>query len=472
MKIYKRLAKKSIVKTPKRTFAGGGKIHKIGKDVKDFDICIVGGVNATALTKFLQNEGKGLKMAIITDRSKFVCPELYFLCSHAAIKPLKLESGSVASQVDASSRVDTNIRAVKIDPAKNKLVLSNGNEYTYKALVIAPGFHHSIDNLKGLKEFEQEGDKSNVFSHIVDSVVRLDRNYYHGWQQYGGDMIVYDPKSPFKNEGSNFYPLYYEYILRQDLLHGRAAKNARVQYWTPNKEIFKFPYANEIALDECKKRGIDVYFGWELIEIKYNQYKEKIGVFKCVSSGETIEKEFSGMCINPPQLPQKEILESGLADANGLIDVNPYTLQHKKYENVFAFGSATNLPTTRTQYATMHQNPIVKHNVQRFLEGKSLNAIYDGYTWMPLLMGQTTSTSFTHLYDYEPHSLNHIIPHHGIFGRLHFRLMCRNLVSTASKYTGFKKSYGPPYWQYNPRYDEVENNEYLERKKISISSLQ
>ena len=92
------------------------------------------------------------------------------------------------------------------------------------------------------------------------------------------------------------------------------------------------------------------------------------------------------------------------------VDIDPHTLQHRKFENVFAFGSATNLPTTRTQHATMAQNAIVKHNVQRFLEGKSLNAIYDGYTFMPLLMGQTTATSFTHLYDFEPHFKNYMCP--------------------------------------------------------------
>jgi len=87
----------------------------------------------------------------------------------------------------------------------------------------------------------------------------------------------------------------------------------------------------------------------------------------------------------------------------------------------------------------MAQNAIVKHNVQRFLKGKSLNAIYDGYTYMPLLMGQTTATSFTHLYDYEPHWRNYLCPPHGVFGRLYFKYLQRNLVKIASKYTGFKK---------------------------------
>jgi sulfide:quinone oxidoreductase len=455
---------------PARTFAGGAKIQKMPKDQTDFDICVVGGLNATAITKFLQNEGKGWKMAIVTDQSKFVVPELYFLCSHSAIKPLKLESGSVASQVDASSRVDSNLRATKIDPANNKVHVSNGKEYTYKALIYAPGFDHKVDNIKGLRQFEDAGDQSNVFSHIPDTVERMERNYYHGFMPFSGDFIVYDPARPYKDEGANFYALYYEYMLRQDVILGRAAKGATLQYWTPNKSIFDFPYANEVALDECSKRGIELHLGWELQEVKSDETGAKYGVFRNVDTGELKEKEFYGMAINPKHNVQKEVTESGLGDSNGLIDVNPYTLQHNRYENVFAFGSGTNVPTTRSAHATMAQSPIVKHNVQRFLKGQSLNAIYDGYTYMPLLLGQKSSTSFQHYYEHEPHALNHTCPQHGIFGMMHFRYLTRNLTGVAGKYTGFKKNYGPPYWQYNPRYDEVEHNEYLNKKGVSLKT--
>ena len=106
--------------------------------------------------------------------------------------------------------------------------------------------------------------------HTIDTKERVDLNYYHGWNHTNGDMICYSPKFPYKGEGSDFYALYYEHFLRQDILQGRAAKNARIQYWTPNKEIFKFAYANEIALEECRKRGIEVFFGWEMIKVHYN----------------------------------------------------------------------------------------------------------------------------------------------------------------------------------------------------------
>ncbi len=73
-----------------------------------------------------------------------------------------------------------------------------------------------------------------------------------------------------------------------------------MQYWTANKEIFKFPYANEVALDECHKRGVEVFLGQELIKIHYDEHGVKIGTFKDVDTGRVYEKDFFSAVINPP----------------------------------------------------------------------------------------------------------------------------------------------------------------------------
>jgi hypothetical protein len=42
----------------------------------------------------------------------------------------------------------------------------------------------------------------------------------------------------------------------------------------------------------------------------------------------------------------------------------------------------------------MAQNPIVKNNVLKFLQGKEVNGIYDGYTFLPFLLGHSYATNF------------------------------------------------------------------------------
>jgi len=246
---------------------GGPKKPNMPATETNFDIVLVGGANATALTKFIQTDDPGHKIALVASHSRYILPDSYFGVSHEHISPLKLESGTVSSQVEPWSRTDVGAKVTKFIPSENKVQLSNGREYTYKALVLAPGFDHREDMIEGLPELAAGPEEDNVFVHMLDSKERVSRNYYHGWSHTGGDMINYAPLAPYKGEGTDFYTLYYESFMRQDKLHGRSSANSKIQYYTPNKEIFKFPYANEIALDECFKRGIDVMFGYEMIKV-------------------------------------------------------------------------------------------------------------------------------------------------------------------------------------------------------------
>jgi len=448
--------------------AGGGpKKPAIPATETDFDLVVVGGLNATALLKFLQAGEARYKMAIVTDSSKFVLPETYFTCMHEHIPLLKLESATVTAQVEAWSRANVGSRVTEYKPHENKLVLSNGQTYSYKALVLNPGFDHKSANLSGLLDFENEDRGENrVWGHVIDSKQRVVRNRYHGWNHPAGDMICYSPAHPYKGEGTDFYAFYYEHFLRQDQLQGRSSRSAKIQYWSPNKVISKFPYMNEVMLDECHKRGIEVHLGWELQKIAYNTIGEKIATFKCVDSGKIIEKPFISANINPPSRPHAELVSSGIASADGTIDVNKYTLQSKKFENIFAFGDVVGFDTTRTQQGAVAQNPVVKHNVSQFLDGKELNAIYDGYQYMPLYLGHSYGTSFAHTHDFEPAPMNHWVPHYGVFSNAWFKRFTKDSQKAADKYTSFKKNDGPPHYNFKARYVPLQHNEYLQSKGV------
>lgn len=109
----------------------------------------------------------------------------------------------------------------------------------------------------------------------------------------------------------------------------------------------------------------------------------------------------------------------------------------------------------------------MKHNVQRYLHGQDLNAIYDGYSFIPLFLATQQMTSFSHFYNHEPHPRNHFCPHFGLFSRFYFDRYKKIVSSGADKFAGFKQNFGPPHYQYNPRFDALEHNEYLNRHRIS-----
>jgi hypothetical protein len=73
----------------------------------------------------------------------------------------------------------------------------------------------------------------------------------------------------------------------------------------------------------------------------------------------------------PPMKPHDYIKQSRIADANGYVDVDKESLQHKKYSNIFAIGDCTNLPTSKTAAAIAAQGQILYKNLSQVMNGKS-----------------------------------------------------------------------------------------------------
>lgn len=85
-----------------------------------------------------------------------------------------------------------------------------------------------------------------------------------------------------------------------------------------------------------------------MVKLSTDEIGQKIATFKNVDTGEVIDKPFTMANINPKSAPHQELLDSGIADGSGLVDVNPYTLQHQRFENIFAYGDCIKGETTRT----------------------------------------------------------------------------------------------------------------------------
>ena len=73
-----------------------------------------------------------------------------------------------------------------------------------------------------------------------------------------------------------------------------------------------------------------------------------------------------------------------LADAAGWIDVDPATLRHKQFPDIYALGDATNTTNAKTAAAARKQAPVVAHNLLASLGRAHGDAAYDGYGSCPL----------------------------------------------------------------------------------------
>jgi sulfide:quinone oxidoreductase len=115
-----------------------------------------------------------------------------------------------------------------------------------------------------------------------------------------------------------------------------------------------------------------------------------------------ITREFDMLHAVPPQKAPDFIRVSPLADAAGWVDVDPGTLRHKQFANIFGLGDVTNTTNAKTAAAARKQAPTVAHNLLASLvnpRGAAKGeAKYDGYGSCPLTVarGKIVLAEFTY----------------------------------------------------------------------------
>ena len=98
-----------------------------------------------------------------------------------------------------------------------------------------------------------------------------------------------------------------------------------------------------------------------------------------------------------------------------------------------------NVPTTKTFFGGLSQVAVVRHNVERKLNGLSLNAKYDGYAKAALYTGPGAIANVEHKYGGEEVSF----ATDGFSSKLRATLHSKHGVENILKF----KNWGPPYYK-------------------------
>lgn len=90
-------------------------------------------------------------------------------------------------------------------------------------------------------------------------------------------------------------------------------------------------------------------------------------------------------------------------DEDGFVAVDPETLHHTEYDNVYALGENSNLPTAKTGAAICRQSPVLVDQLTASITGSTpRNGRYDGYSSCLLVTGYGRLVLAEFDYDKEP----------------------------------------------------------------------
>ncbi|GAA5460211.1 TPA: type II sulfide:quinone oxidoreductase Sqr [Staphylococcus aureus] len=344
---------------------------------KHYQIVIIGGGTAgvTVASRLLRkNQNLKEKIAIIDPADHHYYQPLWTLVG-AGVSSLK------SSRKDMESVIPEGANWIKqavssFQPENNSVILGDNTVVYYDFLVVAPGLQINWSSIKGLKE---NIGKNGVCSNYSPDYVNETWNQISNFKQ--GNAIFTHPNTPIKCGGA---PMKIMYLAEGYFRKHKIRSNANVIYATPKDALFDVGKYNKELERIVEERNITVNYNYNLVEIDGDK---KVATFEHIKAYDRKTISYDMLHVTPPMGPLDVVKESTLSDSEGWVDVNPTTLQHKSYSNVFALGDASNVPTSKTGAAIRKQAPIVANNLLQVMNNQMLTHHYDGYTSCPIVTG-------------------------------------------------------------------------------------
>ena len=342
---------------------------------KRHDVLIVGGGAAgQSVAGSLLQRQPDLDIAIIEPRSEHYYQPGWTLVGGGVFE--RRETVRQMGKVMPDSVKWYHAAASGFQPEQRQVLLEDGEQIGYRILVVAPGLTLDWDAIPGLREnLGRNGVTSNYLFDLAPYTWELVQSTRKG------RALFTQPPMPIKCAGAPQKAMYLscDHWLRQGVL-----KDIDVEFCTAGAALFGVADYVPALMRYIEKYGIGLNYQSNLIQVNGDA---KTALFKVTDSegnSSEVEKSFDMLHVCPPQRAPKLISESALADAAGWIELNPETLQHSRYGDIFGLGDAGNTPNAKTAAAVRKQAPVVAENVLLALKGEAPRAIYDGYGSCPL----------------------------------------------------------------------------------------
>ncbi|KAH0395612.1 sulfide,quinone oxidoreductase/flavo-binding protein [Aureobasidium pullulans] len=264
-------------------------------------------------------------------------------------------------------------------PEQNTVTLSNGDSLCYEHLVVAPGISINYDAIKGLPEAlaDVSAPVSTIYGYeTCDKVFRT----ISGLKK--GTAIFTQPTGVVKCAGAPQKAMWLalDHWKRAGLYDTSSNSPIKISFATGLPVMFGVPKYSQKLNQLREERNVEGLFQHDLESIDGDK-----ATFFRADTQERVTKRFDLLHVVPKMGPHKFIKESQLADGAGFVDVDDSTLRHNKFPNIWAAGDSAGLPTSKTAAAITAQAPVLVRNLLQSLEGKTLDASYNGYTSCPLL---------------------------------------------------------------------------------------
>jgi sulfide:quinone oxidoreductase len=285
---------------------------------------------------------------------------------------------------------DVKLRRVeveRVDTDRSQVHLRGEAAIPYDVLVIATGASLLPDETDGLTG---RGWEERVFtfytlkgaSALRDALASFDR----------GRLVVNLVDLPIKCPVA---PLEFCFLADWYFQRRGIREQVQIEYVTSLDAAFTKPSCNRELSGLLVRKGIEVTTEFNTGEVD--------GAGGRLISWDDREVAFD-LLVTIPLHGGSELVGRSprLGDELGFVAVDRGTLQSDVAPNVFAIGDATNVPTSKAGSVAHFQGETLVPNIRRFLDGRELEAAYDGHTNCFIETGFHKALLIDFNYDTEP----------------------------------------------------------------------
>jgi sulfide:quinone oxidoreductase len=357
-----------------RRIANGGKMP-VDVAVASHDIVIVGaGAAGVATAASLLARDRNLDIAIIDPADVHYYQPGWTMVGAGVFKP----EATVREMGTILPRKVHWIKAAvaAFEPQQNSVILEGCRVVKYRQLIVCPGLKLDWHAIEGLAEtIGQNGVTSNYRYDLAPYTWQLVR------QLKGGRALFTQPPMPIKCAGA---PQKAMYLSSDHWQRTGRLGQIDVEFYNAGAALFGVADYVPALMEYVERYDIGLNFGFNLSAIDGPGKRATFTRTLPGGSAETVTREFDMIHVVPPQKAPDFVRVSPLVDKSGWVDVDPATLRHKTYSNIFALGDIANTSNAKTAAAARKQAPVVAHNVLASLGKVKGVAAYDGYGSCPL----------------------------------------------------------------------------------------
>ncbi|XP_038623008.1 sulfide:quinone oxidoreductase, mitochondrial [Tachyglossus aculeatus] len=374
---FSRLALLGGFRRPSSPPAGTGQLHTGVYHAKDhYQVLVLGGGSGGITMGARMKRKVGADNVAVVEPSERHYYQPIWTLVGAGAKALGPSGRSTASVIPSGVEwIRSSVS--ELDPDRNRVRLDNGQQISYKYLVVALGIQLEFEKIKGLPEgFSYPKIGSNYSVKTVEKTWKSLQDFKEG------NAIFTFPNTPVKCAGA---PQKIMYLSDAYFRKTGKRNKSNIIFNTSLGGIFGVQKYADALLKIIRERELTVNYRHNLVEVKADRQE---AVFENLDKpGDTAVFPYEMLHVTPPMGPPDVIRRSPLADAGGWLDVDRETLRHTKYPNVFGIGDCTNLPTSKTAAAVAAQSGVLDATISSVMKSQTSGRKYDGYTSCPLVTG-------------------------------------------------------------------------------------